>query len=214
MEQKLIPETLILQKQIESTSSDNVYDVLFFTNCVACTCPAGGRKQLCKHIISTFEDNFGLINEKAPRLSDKLSELIEIKYDKYIDSKEKKELVKELSAQIIYLDATISGIATKNLQHIDSEPQYHIHTISHDKLRSEIEILLSEPDYKKYMDALWNKELTLYHIASNNISEYKNLLSEYLSSDDIEKFGYILRSLGLCIVPKEKTKIEDCAEWK
>lgn len=90
MEQKLIPETLILQKQIESTSSNNVYDVLFFTNCVACTCPAGGRKQLCKHIINTFEDNFEIINEKAPQLSDKLNELIEIKNDKGIDPKEKK----------------------------------------------------------------------------------------------------------------------------
>lgn len=217
MDQKLIPENLILQKQIESTSSDNVYDVLFFANCVACTCPAGGRKQLCKHIINTFEENFESIKEKAPNLSKKLNELIEIKNDKHIDPKEKKELIKELISKIIYLDATISGIATKNLQHIDSEPQYHIKTIAHDRLRAEIEILLSEPDYKKYMDALWNKELTLYHIASNNINEYKNTLMEYLTDEDTERLGQILKSLGLSIVPKEqkeKHKNEDFIEWK
>lgn len=217
MEQKLIPETLILQKQIESTSSNNIYDVLFFTNCVACTCPAGGRKQLCKHIINTFEENFESIKEKAPKLSKELNELIEIKNDRHIDPKEKKELIKELISKIIYLDATISGIATKNLQHIDSEPQYHIKTIAHDRLRAEIEILLSESDYKKYMDALLNTDLTLYHIASNNINEYKNILSEYLTAEDVEKFGYILKSLGLCIVakePKERSKNEDFIEWK
>ncbi len=214
MDQKLIPEVLILQKQIESTSSDNVYDVLFFTNCVACTCPAGGRKQLCKHIITTLKDNFELIDDKAPKLYGKLSELIKIKNDKSLDSKEKKELVKELSAQIIYLDATISGIATKNLQHIDSEPQYHIKTIAHERLRAEIEILLSEPDYKKYMDALWGMDLTLYHIPSNNIDEYKVVLGKYLSEPDIEKFGSLLKSLGLSIVQKERNKKEEAAEWK
>ena len=214
MIKKLIPETLILQKQIESTSSDNVYDVLIFTNCVACTCPAGGRKQLCKHIITTFEENIDLLNSKAPLLSKKLVTLLKIKNDKKIDSKERKEAVKELSAEIIYLDATISGIATKNLQNIDSEPQYHINTVSHNKLRAEIENLLSEPDYKKYMDALWNTDLTLYHIPSNNIDEYQITLSNHLSEYDIEKFGYILKSLGLCILTKGKSKKEEFIEWK
>jgi len=169
---------------------------------------------LCKHIITTFEENSDRINSEAPRLSKKFTTLLKVKNDKTIDAKEKKEIVKELSAEIIYLDATISGIATKNLKHIDSEPQYHIHTISHNKLRAEIEILLSEPDYKKYMDALWNTNLTLYHIASNNIGEYKSVLVEHLPEDEIERLGFILKTLSLSIVSTEKSKKEELTEWK
>ena len=97
-------------------------------------------QQVIEFVSRSFGPNVIFPKEKAPKLSKELNELIEIKNDRHIDPKEKKELIKELISKIIYLDATISGIATKNLQHIDSEPQYHIKTIAHDRLRAEIEI--------------------------------------------------------------------------
>ena len=51
------PSNIILEKQIKSKTSDNVYTVVIFDNAIACTCPAGGKKQICKHMVSVVHEN-------------------------------------------------------------------------------------------------------------------------------------------------------------
>jgi len=60
---KLEPQKLITKKTIKSKTSDNIYTVWVFDNCVACTCPAGGKRQLCKHIIEIVHENLEQIKE-------------------------------------------------------------------------------------------------------------------------------------------------------
>ena len=46
--QKIIPGNIIEQKNVKSSSSENIYTVTLYDNCVSCTCPAGGRKTFSK----------------------------------------------------------------------------------------------------------------------------------------------------------------------
>lgn len=117
-EAKIIPGSILLQEQIKSKTSNNMYDVIFFDNCVVCTCPAGGKKQLCKHIIRTFHSNFEYIKEKSPVLFQKLINALEIKDDKNIPREEKMKIY----AKVIFLNKEIAQIAHENtLEIINSD---------------------------------------------------------------------------------------------
>lgn len=73
------PGKLIIKENIKSKTSNNEYEVYIFDNCIACTCPAGGKKQLCKHLISVIHKNLELIQKTAPEFSAQLLALIELK---------------------------------------------------------------------------------------------------------------------------------------
>ena len=105
---------IILEKQIKSKTSGNVYSVFIYENAIACTCPAGGKKQICKHMINVVYDNLDYINAKTPEFFNKLMQAIEIKNNKNISYEDK---LKEY-AKIIYLNKNIVDESIKNIQGI------------------------------------------------------------------------------------------------
>ena len=108
------PKNLIVHETIKSKTSNNEYDVYIFDNCIACTCPAGGKKQLCKHLISTVHKNFELIKQTSPDFCKQLGSLIELKQNKNVSQEEK---LKEY-AKFIYSNKDIAAAAHKNQQEI------------------------------------------------------------------------------------------------
>lgn len=107
---KLEPGTLLLHKTIQSKSSNNEYEVFIFNNCVACTCPAGGKKQLCKHLIAAIHENLELINQQAPEFCKQLVNLIELKQNKDIPQAKKLEEY----AKVIYSNKEITAASYQN----------------------------------------------------------------------------------------------------
>ena len=110
------PSNIILETQIKSKTSDNVYTVVIFDNAIACTCPAGGKKQICKHMVSVVHENLEYIKEKAPAFFDALMNAIQVKFDKNILSREEK--MKEY-AKVVYLDKNIASISVENIKGIE-----------------------------------------------------------------------------------------------
>lgn len=110
----LEPRDLIVHETIKSKTSNNEYDVYIFDNCIACTCPAGGKRQLCKHLISTIHKNLELIKQTSPDFCKQLGNLIELKQNKNVSQEEK---LKEY-AKFIYSNKNIAAAAHKNQQEI------------------------------------------------------------------------------------------------
>ncbi len=108
------PGKLIIKENIKSKTSNNEYEVYIFDNCIACTCPAGGKKQLCKHLISVIHKNLELIQKTAPEFSAQLLALIELKQNKLVSQEEK---LKEY-AKIMYSNKDIAASSHKNTQEI------------------------------------------------------------------------------------------------
>lgn len=106
----LEPKNLIVHEILKSKTSNNEYDVFIFDNCIACTCPAGGKKQLCKHLISTIHKNLEVINNVNPDFCKQLVNLIELKQNKNIPQNEKLEEY----AKFIYSNKDIAAISHKN----------------------------------------------------------------------------------------------------
>ena len=94
-QEKIIPENLIISEEIKSSSSDNIYTVNIYNNCVSCNCPAGGKKQICKHIISTVFNNTDKIKNEAPEFFEVLLNVFEIKNSKEVPQEQKKELYEQ-----------------------------------------------------------------------------------------------------------------------
>lgn len=104
------PGTILFEETIKSKTSNNAYSIIFFEKHVACTCPAGGKKMLCKHIISCFHQNFELVKNKSEYLFNALIEAIEAKDNKNLSKEEKAEIYKK----IIYSNKEISMLSYKN----------------------------------------------------------------------------------------------------
>lgn len=111
MSEKIVPNKLIIQEQVKSKTSGNVYTVGFYDNCVFCTCPAGGKKQLCKHIIALTHKHFEVLKENCPDFLEKLLKTIEIKSNKGIPYEEK---LKEY-AKIMFLNKDIVKESIDNI---------------------------------------------------------------------------------------------------
>ncbi len=103
---------IILEKQIKSKTSGNIYSVFVYENAIACTCPAGGKKQICKHMINVVYDNLDYIKDKSPEFFSKLMQAIEVKNNKNISYEDK---LKEY-AKIVYLNKNIVDESIKNIQ--------------------------------------------------------------------------------------------------
>ena len=101
---KITPGQIIAQEEVKSSSSDNVYMVILFDNCIVCTCPAGGRKTFCKHMLEVVYKNLELIKHTNKQFYDDLALLLEMKNDKYHDV----AAFKELSSKLIYSDKEIA----------------------------------------------------------------------------------------------------------
>ena len=91
---KLIHGKIIAQEEIKSSSSDNVYEVTLYDNCISCTCPAGGKKCLCKHMVKVLHDNIEILQKEYPIFYKKISEALEMK--KQLETKQKNYFYKIL----------------------------------------------------------------------------------------------------------------------
>ena len=107
---KIIPSGILAQEEVKSSSSDNVYTVILFENCIACTCPAGGRKTFCKHMVETVYNHLEKIKETNIDFYNDLAILLEMKNDRNHDINK----FKELSAKLIYSDKEIAQQAAIN----------------------------------------------------------------------------------------------------
>lgn len=104
-----IPGEILAQEEVKSSSSDNTYIVTLFDNCISCTCPAGGRKTFCKHMLSLVHQNLEKIKTDSEFYKN-LILLLEMKNDKNLDY----EAFKELSAKLIHSDKGIAQQAALN----------------------------------------------------------------------------------------------------
>lgn len=110
MNNKIVPRNILAQEEVKSSSSDNTYIVTIFDNCISCTCPAGGRKTFCKHMLTIVHQNLEQIEKVNLEFYKDLILLLEMKNDKNQDY----EAFKELSAKLIHSDKGIAQQAALN----------------------------------------------------------------------------------------------------
>ena len=100
--EKIVPGKILAQETVKSSSSDNVYTITLYDNCISCNCPAGGRKTLCKHALGVLTKNLDLIKETNIKFYNKIDVLLQLKK---IGNKED---YKELSEEILFIDKKIA----------------------------------------------------------------------------------------------------------
>ena len=103
-------EVLIAQKIFCSTSSDNEYITKIGNNFISCTCPAGGRKQLCKHIREIILENIEQIKVSNPEFYTLLQEALDAQNSNVLTQEEKKEIY----SKIIKVDKETAEAAYNN----------------------------------------------------------------------------------------------------
>lgn len=106
----VVPGKILAQEKIKSSSSDNFYTVVLYDNCISCTCPAGGRKTLCKHMLKIIDNNLMLIKDANLEFLKELTLLLEMKNDKNHNLND----FKELSSKLIYSNKAIAEEAFYN----------------------------------------------------------------------------------------------------
>lgn len=115
--EKIIPGEILAQETVKSSSSDNVYTVTLYDNCISCNCPAGGRKTFCKHMVAIVHKNLELIRETNTDFYNNLALLLEMKNDKNHNINE----FKELSVKLICSNKTIANQAYHNARSLQQE---------------------------------------------------------------------------------------------
>lgn len=95
---KVIPGQLLAQEEVKSSSSNNVYIITLYDNCISCNCPAGGRKTLCKHAISVLTKNLELLRSANIEFYNKIDVLLQLKKNG------NKEDYKKLSEEVIFVN--------------------------------------------------------------------------------------------------------------
>ncbi|MCQ2789095.1 MAG: hypothetical protein MJ229_01830 [bacterium] len=113
---KLVPKEIIEQREFKSSSSNNIYITTLYSNCVSCTCPAGGKKQMCKHIKKIVFDNIEKIKTINPEFYDLLQTVLEACNSKILTQEEKREIYSKIVsvdkgvAEAAYLNSILNEI--------------------------------------------------------------------------------------------------------
>lgn len=108
---KIIPGKIICKRKIQSSTYPGIiYTTSIYENCVSCTCPAGGNKMLCKHVIKVVYDNFELIKREYPHFVKELIEYIEVKNDPNTSVQK----LKKYASKLVYVDKLIKEESYKN----------------------------------------------------------------------------------------------------
>lgn len=100
----------IATEDIKSSSSNNVYTVTLYDNCISCTCPAGGRKSFCKHMVSMLYENIELLKNEHKQFYKDVRLLLELKNNKNHDI----EKYKNLCNKVIFVNRNIAEKAHNN----------------------------------------------------------------------------------------------------
>ena len=114
---KITPGNILAQEEVKSSSSNNIYTVTLYDNCISCTCPAGGRKTFCKHMVEIVYNNLDLIQHTNKQFYNDLILLLEMKNDRNHDIDD----FKELSKKLIYSDKNIANQAYYNAKLLEQE---------------------------------------------------------------------------------------------
>ena len=101
---------VIIAEDVKSSSSNNVYKVTIYKDKISCTCPAGGKKTFCKHMLNTINKNVDLIKNNNISFYEQLQSLIELKQN----HKGREEQFKKLSADLIFVNSSIAKTAHDN----------------------------------------------------------------------------------------------------
>ncbi len=121
---KIEPGQIIATEEIKSSSSDNVYIVTLYDNCISCTCPAGGKKTLCKHALSVINQNLDFLRDNCPAFYNQISEIIKTK--KLPNSK---ELYKQLASEIIFVNRELAEKSHDNAINIKTSTKRNFENI-------------------------------------------------------------------------------------
>ena len=106
----ITPSKIIATEDIKSSSSNNVYTVTLYDNCISCNCPAGGRKSFCKHMVSMLHKNIEVIEKENSSFFENVIQLLELKNDRNHDIEE----YKDLCNKVIFVNKNIAEKAHDN----------------------------------------------------------------------------------------------------
>lgn len=167
---KLEPGKTVITEEIKSSSSNNVYAVTLYDNCISCTCPAGGKKSLCKHMIKVIHDNMESLQKDYPNFYKLLSDALIMKNDKYKDANQYKKLLE----QIIYVNRQIAEKSHNNAKVIDKHPE-RTETIRFRVTEEEKQFLKAALyDFRKYgkYNGTWDKNLITFELNIDDLLDY------------------------------------------
>lgn len=169
---KLEPGILLIKQEIKSSSSDNVYEVNLYDNCISCNCPAGGKKSLCKHMVKVIHDNVELLQDKYPEFYNVLSDVLIMKNDKNKDVDKYKSLLEG----IIYVNRKIAEKAHDNSKVLDKHPE-RTESIRFRVTEEEKHFLKAALyDFRKYgkYNGTWDKYNVSFTISLSDVLDYLN----------------------------------------
>lgn len=195
---------VIVEKKVKSKTSDNIYSVFVFENAIACTCPAGGKKQICKHMINVVHEHLEDIREKAPIFFKKLMHAIEIKQDKNISYEEKLQEY----AKVVYLDKSITTVSINNIKNLEKSDKIELNVfkpiVEHCRLYELYEFLniSRKSPYNLFFTPLYNEIKELNRIGFIKILPIK--FNDYISNVNYTKDSLtkIIKSKNLKIPDK------------
>lgn len=167
---KLTPNTLIKKEEIKSSSSDNIYEVNLYDNCISCNCPAGGKKSLCKHMVKVLHDNIEILQQKNPDFYNNIQRALTMKNDKYKNPEEFKKVLES----IIFVDRKIAEKSHDNSISVSKHPE-RTESIRFRCTSEEKEFLKSALyDFRKYgkYNGTWEKYHISFTINLSDIAEY------------------------------------------
>lgn len=167
---KLEPGQQIANEDFKSSSSNNIYTTVLYDNCISCNCPAGGRKSVCKHMVSLIHSNLEVIKEKNSEFYNDLQLLLEMKNDKNKDL----EKFKKLCDKLIYINRDIAEKAFENSQATNKHPErtesirFRVTPVEKAFLRTALY------DFRKYgkYNQTWDKNYTVIDFSIEDIMDY------------------------------------------
>ena len=152
----ITPENIIDKKEFKSSSSDNIYTTILYDNCFACTCPAGGRRTMCKHIKQIIEDNISTLINDFPDFYNKISVILSDNTDK----EKKKELYKKLSfsnkeiADLSYINTLYQDVNIEDIKaQAEARAQKFINTTTNMKNKLEEAVKINLISFEEFNEA-------------------------------------------------------------
>ena len=115
----IVPGNVVKQEEIKSSSSDNIYTVTLYDNCVSCTCPAGGRKTFCKHMAKVIHDNLEILKSVNMDFVEIIEGFLLLKNDKNTS----KDVLKQHAEKLIFVNRAIAEKAHDNDYKVEEHPE-------------------------------------------------------------------------------------------
>lgn len=115
------PGNIIEKREFKSSSSNNLYTTILYDNCICCNCPAGGRKQPCKHIKKILFDNIENIKNINLDFYKTIQDVLEVENSTNLTQEEKRKIY----ANIILVNKEIADAAHNNKLSLEISTDYN-----------------------------------------------------------------------------------------